>query len=191
MLTGALRVAPADRAETIMIAIPDGVEACARADFETPKRQASLLGDLKKTSDQHARSTDLVRLWGRRQEKREWRFDARGRPRERRAAIARLTPRSGDSWRPRAGASSVKASPCSAPAILSAKASATGSPGHARANSAVAPAAAMSSRRIVSSPAVNGEASFSHHPICLSNASRTFCRSWSRSEELIGGSTSG
>src|ERR1700722_1229663 len=61
----AVRVAPADRAETIMIAIPDGVEACARADFETPKRQASLLGDLENTSDQHARSTDLVRLWGR------------------------------------------------------------------------------------------------------------------------------
>ena len=48
-----------------MIAIPDGVEACARADFETPERQASLLGDLQKTSDQHARSTNLVRLWGR------------------------------------------------------------------------------------------------------------------------------
>jgi hypothetical protein len=62
---GAQWVAPADRAETIVIAIPDGVEACARADFETPEREASLLGDLQKTSDQHARSTNLVRLWGR------------------------------------------------------------------------------------------------------------------------------
>jgi hypothetical protein len=61
----ALWIAPADRAETIVIAIPDGVEACARADFETQERQASLLGDLQKTSDQHARSTNLVRLRGR------------------------------------------------------------------------------------------------------------------------------
>ncbi len=61
----ALRVAPADHAKTIVVAIPDGVEACAGADFETPERQASLLGDLQKTSDQHARPANLVSLWGR------------------------------------------------------------------------------------------------------------------------------
>jgi hypothetical protein len=61
----AVRVAPADRAETIVVAIPDGVKARARADFKTPERQASHLGDLQKTSDKYAGSTNLVRLWGR------------------------------------------------------------------------------------------------------------------------------
>ena len=54
--------APADSAELVAIAIPDGVEAGARADFETPERQTRLLGDLQKTSDQDARSTHFIRL---------------------------------------------------------------------------------------------------------------------------------
>ena len=45
---GALRVAPAGSAEAIMIAIPDGVQACAGADFEKPERETRILGDLEK-----------------------------------------------------------------------------------------------------------------------------------------------
>ena len=117
-----------------------GVEAAGR-----------LLGDLQKPPDQHARPSDLVRLRGRRKKspngtlmlpddaKDNWAQLLHGR---RARGIA------GDEN----GADSDKASACKAPAILRARASATGSPGHARTNSALVPPAAMSSAKTVSSP---------------------------------------